>query len=167
MARLLSTSRTRVADEPTSTTDDGRSFLVRKALFAAGIAVAWYVLARRRRSGGSAGVTGSLREKAGDALPGDASRIPIGDTGTGRKVADEPTFGIGVTRTEVEARRASGGRDADAGRRTGAGSAEGSSTNGGARGVADTEDRSTTDSGVERAVREVGDDDADGDEERT
>lgn len=85
VAPLTSSTRSSGADQQsTGSTSTGRRSSggkLRKLLVWGGLLAVGYVVARRARSGDLPKSTDSIREKAGEALPGEGQTIPIGDTG--------------------------------------------------------------------------------------
>lgn len=87
MVRLLP-SNGRSSEEETDAEATGRQLNLRTAVLGAGAVAAGYLLGRRiLGSGGPA--PDDLRERAGEALPGNGVDVPIGDTTEDGVEADE------------------------------------------------------------------------------
>lgn len=97
---------------PTSGDEGSSRSGLRKAILAIGIIAIAYVARRRMRSSGAGGAgpstdklrekmpTDRIREKAGEALPEEAAKIPIGDTGGDETESDDT--GTGSVRSDPD-----------------------------------------------------------------
>lgn len=122
---------------------------------AAGLLAVGYVVARRARSGDLGRSTDGLREKAGEALPGNGSKIPIGDTGEDTSdETDHRTLGIGATEGDADASTAGSGESDTEGSRESDTERTGESDTGSGRSESG---ESSGDEDAESAVREAED----------
>lgn len=87
MARLLPSdgSSSEEATDADATTSE---LTLRTAVLGAGAVAAGFLLGRRLLGSGGPDPD-DLRERAGEALPGDGVDVPIGDTGTDEESGDE------------------------------------------------------------------------------
>lgn len=102
MARLLPSDGSS-SEEATDADEAASELTLRTAVLGAGAVAAGFLLGRRLLGSGGPGA-GGLRERAGEALPGDGVDVPIGDTSTDDDETEAGAAGADPSLEEVDER---------------------------------------------------------------